>query len=483
MTRFEHSATPSRRTGPSRRSFLRALGTLGIALPFLEGLEERSAWAQVEGPPAFGFFIVTACGVAQAFRNEPERFWPAQELGALTTEGMQSYAEERATGMLAPYADKLQVVRGVNYPFPNRGCGHALGLAISLTASQPEGDAQNAVATGVSADTVIAQALNGPGVEPLTLYSGQKGGYIEEKLSFRAPGEVRAAEGNPFNVYQRLAGLSLADGDAAVRLIGRRQSVNDLIRAELNSLKNLPALSLEDRQRVDLHFQSVRDIERNMVDLAFACTADGLDLQAIEALGSGRAFRQNGVIEDVAKLQIDLAAFAFACNASRVATMQVGDGTDGTRYTIDGELLERFHWISHRQTSDGNNGDPIANAAQMHANIDRLRMGTFQHLFDRFSQYSTGQGTLLDSSFAMWSSHVSIGPSHSFNNLPILVAGGANGFLRTGQYIDAGGAGVNQLLNTLINANGMRNADGSLVDNFGAEGLEGGLINEMVAAS
>jgi hypothetical protein len=220
-----------------------------------------------------------------------------------------------------------------------------------------------------------------------------------------------------------------------------------------------------------------------MVEIAFACTPDRLDLQAMEALGSGRAFRQNGVIEEVAKLQIDLAAFAFACNATRVATLQLGDGTDGTRYTVNGQLFERFHWISHRQTSDGNSGDPIANADVMHAEIDRIRMATFVHLLDRFSEYSTGQGTLLDSSFALWTSHVAAGPSHSSNNLPVIVAGGANGFLKTGQYIDARGATNNQLLNTLINANGVRKADGSLVDDFGAEGLDGGQIDEMVTVS
>lgn len=476
----------NRKSRPSRRAFLRTIGGLGIGLPFLEGLAERSAFAQEAGAaaPTFGMFICTANGVVQAFRQEPEKFWPP-ELGPLTTAGMQAFAGDRATGLLADYADRLLIVRGVNYPFPNRGCGHALGLALCLTAAQPEGDAQRAVATGISADTLIASELHPAGVEPLTLYAGRKGGYIDEKLSFRAPRQVRAAEGNPWNVYQRLVGLAQPDTGAstgeAERLALRRRSVNDLVREELNALINLPALSQDDRSRLDLHFTSVRDLEQGMLALASSCTADRLDVQAIQAMNDGSAFRRaDNTIEDVAKLQIDLTAFAFACNASRVATLQIGDGTDGTRYTIGGVQAERFHWISHRQTSDGNDGLPIANAVEIHIEIDRLRMLTFKHLLDRFSSYTTPYGTLLDAAFALWTNHVAIGPSHSFNNLPVIIAGSAGGFLRQGQYVDAGGVGSNRLLNTLITANGVRRNGGPVTD-FGEPGLPGGLIDALVA--
>jgi hypothetical protein len=463
---------------------------LGIGLPLLEGMSERSAWGQEAGlAPVFGLFICTANGVVQETRNEPEKFWP-DAVGPLTTASLQASAADRATGLLADHADHLLMVRGINYPFRNNGCGHALGLVQALTGASPSGDAQNAVATGISADTLISDELNPAGVEPLALYAGEKRGYINEKLSFRAPEQVRAAEGNPWNVYQRLAGLTPSAGMSAggpeaaglaERLVLRRRSVNDLVREELNALIGRPALSLADRQRLDLHFTSIRDLEQNMLALGLSCSADGLDLQAMEAIGSGRAFRQaNDTIEDVAKMQIDLAAFAFACNATRVATLQIGDGTDHTRYTIDGVQSERFHWISHRQTSDSNNGDPIANAMELHAAIDRIRIATFKHALDRFAQYATPSGSLLEQGFALWTNHVAVGPSHSFNNLPIIIGGSAGGFLRQGQYVDAGGVTNNRLLNTLITANGVRR-NGGPVEDFGDASLQGGLIEEMLA--
>jgi hypothetical protein len=62
----------------------------------------------------------------------------------------------------------------------------------------------------------------------------------------------------------------------------------------------------------------------------------------------------------------------------------------------------------------------------------------------------------------------------------VIIAGSAGGFLRQGQYIDAGGVGNNRLLNTLITANGVRR-NGGPVEDFGDPSLEGGLIDALVA--
>ena len=163
-----------RRPKLNRRAFLHAAGTAGVALPFLEGLQSRSAWAQSE-KPVFGLFICTANGVVQQSGGEPEKFWPTAT-GALTKASMEAFAAERCTGILADYAERLLIVRGVKYPAGLSGCGHAQGLVQCLTARAPTGIAQNATSTGPSVDTVMAAALNPQGIEPLTLYSGMKGG-------------------------------------------------------------------------------------------------------------------------------------------------------------------------------------------------------------------------------------------------------------------------------------------------------------------
>ena len=58
--------------------------------------------------------------------------------------------------------------------------------------------------------------------------------------------------------------------------------------------------------------------------------------------------------------------------------------------------------------------------------------------------------------------------------------GGANGFLKTGQYIDAGDAINNKMWNVVSSAGGCRN-NGKLMDNFGDPSLQPGFIEAMVA--
>ena len=109
---------------------------------------------------------------------------------------MRAFADERCTGLLADYADRLLIVRGVNYPsFGISGDSHALGLVQCLTAAEPVGVTSDATSSAPSVDTFIADALMGSGSEPLTLYAGAKGGFINERLSFSAAGSVRLAEG------------------------------------------------------------------------------------------------------------------------------------------------------------------------------------------------------------------------------------------------------------------------------------------------
>jgi hypothetical protein len=392
-------------------------------------------------------------------------------LGELTTANMEADSS-KATSVLAEYADRLLMVRGVSYAGSGSGCAHADGLAKCLTASTTTGGGKNVLPDGISADTAIANAL---GVDPLTLYAGLKGGYIEEKLSFSAPQEVRAAEEDPYNVYLDLAGLldPTTGGASPVgeQLAASRKSINDLVREDLDSLLSNSRTSYADKQRLQLHLDSIRDIEVNIASMGGMCSGSNLDMDAIEEI-KGNA-RRNGRQEDVVKLQMELVALAFSCNATRVSTLQAGDGTDGTQYTIDGQQYERFHHISHRINSDGTDGSAIANAEEKHHTIDRLRLESFRHGIEKWSQYDTPNGPLLDNGFIYWTSHVADGPSHNSRNLPVIVAGNAGGYLKQGAYVDAGDVTNARVLNTLITANGVPTED------FGTGGT--GVLSEMLA--
>jgi len=432
----------------SRRAFLYGAGTAGLALPFLEGVPERSAFAAEEGDATFALFICTANGVVQGVGTEStDRFWPS-ELGPLTRDSMEADSAERCTGLLSDYAHRLLIVRGINHAGQSGGADTAAaGLAMCLTGLPFAGSSHQTTSTGPSADWVIARAA---GLEPLTLYAGAKGGYVDERLSFSAAGQLVPAEGDPYQVYLKLAGLLDADGapnGAGVDIAQRRKSVNDLVRDDLQTLLGNARLSRMDRLRLELHLDAIRDIENELA--ASTCTSESLDLGAIEAIG------EDGFTEDLAQMQMQLAGLAFSCNLTRAATLQWGDGVDQTIYTVDGERLDRFSFISNRVQSDGSSGTPIPNAVEKHAEIDRIRMRSFKTLLDRWSELTTPQGSLLDQALALWTCSKADGPTDSFHNLPVLIAGSPLGRLKQGAYIDAGSVSMGRLLTSLIEVCGV----------------------------
>ncbi len=445
----------------NRRAFLRGGGTLAIGLPFLESLPLRSAWAQSD-EPIFSFFMCHSCGVVG---ND---FWP----GAGSTADMGN----TAVAQLAPYADRLLIVRGINFPGGGGGCGHADGLCKALTGVSPTGSSNTAMGGGPSVDTDIANALNPAGTPPLCLYAGMEGGYIDERLSFVSSGQVRAAESNPYQVYRDLVGLAPnatsggagtveqtppdqgtmdADTQAIVdELAVRRNSVNDYVREELNNIKAQSVLSQLDRDRLDLHLELIRDIETTMDEMGMVgstgsttgvslagCTTDGLVAADFEKYSDGRSHNANGTQEEVSLLQMSLTAFAFACNLNRTSTLQIGDGTDGTVYDVPNNARGwRFHHISHRIQSDGSVGNDQM-AAEAHKEIDVLRMQTLKAGIDKFAEYTTASGNLLDNSFILWTNHVADGPSHSTNNVPHVIIGSGGGFFKQGEIVQLGGGG------------------------------------------
>ena len=458
----------------TRRRFLYGLGGAAVALPFLESVRwARRASAGPSTTPVYSMFIRQGNGCQQGgYLDEPDRFWPSA-LGPLSKTSLTTTDANQAVSVLADYADKLTLVRGTHFAFPGAGCGHSGGLNQVLTAANITGSGNTSLATGESVDWFLGQRVNPQGVEPLTLMSGPQQAYIAHGLSYSGPAQLRGARNNPFAVYTELMGLS-GSPEYVQQIAMRRRSVNDLVRTEMQELLAMPDLSQTDRQRLDMHFQSIRDLE-----VAMTCTLPDNEVQAMQQIGD--MFEANSVRVQVADYLLELAALAFACDATRVGTIQLGEGNDQTQFVVDGVLQNTYHRISHRIDSDGSQGTPIPNADVLHHKIDIIMAGIVKRFLDKLSAYpGPSGGTLLDDSVVLWTNDLANGPPHSYDNIPQVLIGGAGGFLKTGQYIDARGVTHNQLLNTIINAVGVRKSDGSYYDSFGDPSLSPGVIAAII---
>lgn len=471
----------------SRRNVLRGLGGATLALPLLEGLQARKA-AAADLVPAFAVFFRQACGVACAqetdeIGSEPERFWP-RTAGVLTPTSL----EGRALDELSAYADRLLVVGNVNMVNYDFGDGHARGALQTLTARGPmvEGAGGDSEASGESLDHRIGRELNPGGRESLFLYGGPNGGWLGGAcISYRGPGQRRAAIRNPWSAYQAILGSNSGIDPEQAALVARRQkSVNDLVRDQMQSLIGSSSLSKGDRRRLELHFDAIRDVE-----VALSCRLADDQARLIQT-GSSVYDSTNG--EDVIttiKLQMEVAAIAIACGHTRSVAIQTGNGNDGNTRFLDpesGKRMENYHYISHRRSSHDAKGTVIAGSDLLHHKIDRYFGQMFKHLLDKLDAYEMPSGKrLLDHGVAVWHNDNGNGPGHSAKNVPFILAGSANGFLKQGQYITVPGdrntTTHNKVLNTIGSAVGLRSTAGNLLEDFGDPANPKGIVPELVA--
>jgi hypothetical protein len=471
----------------NRRAVLRGLGGAAISLPFLESLVPRPVRADAgEGAEPFAIFFRQANGVAQAIRSSPtggpeaERFFP-RSTGPLT----RASVEGRALDELADHLSHLLVVGNVRFGTFDFGDGHARGALQGLTARGPTraGAGGDSEAAGESLDHRIGRELNPDGRDSLFLYCGRNRGWLGGAcISYREAGVRRAPLHNPWNAYQQIVGG--ADGlstDAQRRIATRRQSVNDLVRGQMQRLLGRSDLSSQDRSRLRLHFEAIRDVE-----VSLSCRFDEDAERMLEGAAPGYDSTDGDVVLETARLHMDIAALAVACGYTRSVAIQVGNGNDGnTRYRDPetGSLMENFHYLSHRRLSHGGDGTVIPDSDRLHHYVDRQFAATFRYLVERLSAYEAPNGSpLVDCGVAAWYNDIATGPPHGTTNVPWVLAGSAGGRLRQGQYIEVGGSRPNlsQLHNTIGAAVGMTNASGAPLDDFGDPSLPSGRFPELL---
>jgi hypothetical protein len=471
----------------TRRLALQGIGGAALALPLLESFPKQRAHAQaMPDDTRYAIFFRQANGVAceqnsPVSDDEPERFWPTQT-GALTSQTLSG----RALDELATYSSKLLVAGNINMYDYNYGDGHARGALQGLTARGPtqEGAAGDSEASGESLDHRVGAELNAAGRDSLFLYAGRNGDWLGGPcISYRASGTRRAAFQTPKSAYDAVAGAGASmSAPAQMQLATRQKSINDLVRAQMKRLLGHPHLSMSDRQRLQLHFDSVREIEQQV-----SCSLDADGQQLLPSVGMLQDSTVGDDIWKAARLHMDIAVMAVACGYTRSVALQIGNGNDGASRFRDpdtGELMENFHYISHRRLSHDSSGDIIPGSDLLHHKIDRQFGQTFKYLLDRLSAYAMPDGkSLLEHGLAIWYNDLGNGPAHSPMNTPWVIAGGANGYFKQGQYIRVTGTGANhnKMLNTIGSAVGLRNAAGDALDDFGDPMLQKGTLPELLA--
>jgi hypothetical protein len=483
-----------------RRRVLLGFGGVVVGLPFLEALAPRRARAQA-APATTRFGVFFCCNGV-----DMQRWFPKGDFGALTDAHLAGTANE----ILTPFRSKLLFPRGVHMSprgFDRDGGGgddHTKGMAHKLTAHFADEDA--GLALGPSIDQVLAKAIN-PGAEgarrpPLNLMVGRtarsKG---TQYISYTGPGQAVAAFNNPWNAYAELVNLTGGDpgaGEAADRIAARRQSVLDLVNEQFAALKRGP-LSADDRVELDQHMTAIREIETGMTAGGMGCQDAALADRVRAHEGAGREVEQDVQYPAIADLQLEIYALSLICGFTRIATMQFDHGAAGPTFRWEGMEHEyNHHKLSHGKVRDDCFGEStedgcadVAGYEDMLFDIDRWHQARFARLLERLDGVSEADGkTVLDNSVILYTNELSDGKGHSFMDLPYILAGSAGGYFKQGQYIKLGGdnprsddqrAPHNKLLNTLVNAMGVKSDWFGVAEGDGGTSMQAGVYDALIA--
>jgi hypothetical protein len=482
-----------------RRRFLRGFGGAIVGLPFLEAMTARGAGAQAATPvKRFGVFF--CCNGV-----DMTRWFPKGAYGALTDAHLTGTANEA----LIPLRSKLLFPRGVHMTprgFDRDGGGaddHGKGMAHKLTAQFA--DDLNWLALGPSVDQVIAGQVN-PGTDgarrpPLNLMVGRRGNYKGmDYISYTAAGQAVAGINNPWNAYAEFMNLNDSDPEAAaarMRILQRRQSVLDLVQTQFEDLKRGP-LSADDKQKLDAHFTAIREIETGMGATGISCLDQGVSDRAQPFDGMpARTLEQEVNYPVVADLHVDILAIALACDYTRVATVNFGNGAGGPIFKWDGMSHEyNHHKLSHGKVKDDCFGDSTANGCEdvvgyedMLNAIDRWHASKYARLLTKLNSYTEADGkTVLDNSVVMYTNELSDGKGHSFMDLPYILAGSCGGFFKQNEYVLLGQDGRaedqraphNKLLNTLVNAMGIQSDWFGVAEGMGGTTMQAGVYDALL---
>jgi hypothetical protein len=122
----------------------------------------------------------------------------------------------------------------------------------------------------------------------------------------------------------------------------------------------------------------------------------------------------------------DLLVLAFQSDATRVATFVLANEGSNRPYPFI-SVPEGHHDLSHH-------GNDQSKKAKIR-DINTFHVRQLAYLLERLQSIPEGDGTLLDHAMIAYGSGNSDGNAHNHDNLPILLAGGGCGTLKTGRHI------------------------------------------------
>ncbi|MCY1001881.1 DUF1552 domain-containing protein [Myxococcus sp. MISCRS1] len=429
----------------SRRSLLQALAGSTAALPLANLLGTTDAYAQATTPPLRFIAIFTAHGCL------PE-YWNPQG-------GETDFTLDFPNSMLQPlqaHRSKLLVLDGLDYQvlYEHGLTGHEGGPLTFLTGSKVNTASGDDLPENASLDQVLAAQIGGATrFRSIQLNAWEQfgGQHVYNSISFTPNGGRVPFERDPAGVYQRLFGNAPSpsqDPGEAAQNTARRKSLLDYLIKDATRLSK--RLAGAEKQKLETHLESLRDIERRLGTLSTTPTpAQQEPLPAEAACSGGTAppafdLGQLGNLDNMptlTKLHLDLIVRAFACDLTRVATLTI----PGPSMPWLGIHEDTHNDLAHRlDVTD----EPLRSDIRgKMVKVQRWYAEQVAYLMNGLASVQEGSGTALDNTLILWGNELGDASGHMNVRVPTVLAGGAGGKFRMGRFLRLRPAGSNPLNN------------------------------------
>jgi len=436
----------SRLKQTNRRIFLRGLGGAVVAAPFLGSMFSRRLHAEPSALPKRLIAMFTHNGCVT------NRFFPSKSHGPLTAADLEATTLRHLT----PYVDKLLIPRGIramNEWTSTRRRGQSndwhtqvVGSYFTCQPVSPNSNDPfdyntatkfNAMPVGPSLDHVMARQLS-PSRSPLHItVAGQKDSAVSA-ISYSDAGKPHPLL-TPQQAFSSLTGLfqngpplSPDSYQAA-----RGQSIIDLVKGDLDSLKRID-MSASDKMKLEAWTQLLHDTGRTIVgaaqcDRSFASALGATQANA-DAWGSNpdgtdilMATIEGSTVEG-ADLSTAIAVLAAVCQQNPVIFLKYPQD-----FVFKGLGLQTSNMqLASRIENSPLTGSCDSGVIDALLTIDDYYVRRFAKLLEMLDGFDEGDGKLLDHTAAVWFQEFSDGCARNLNNMPIIQAGSAGGYFKTG---------------------------------------------------
>ncbi|MEL7263280.1 MAG: DUF1552 domain-containing protein [Planctomycetota bacterium] len=368
-----------------RRSILAALGG-SLALPALESLPASAATGPTT-PGAKRFLIV-----GNPFGAHPENFFP-KVFGT-------DYRFSKTLQSMRWLRDRLSIFSHTDHNMKSghgREVGFLSGVLPETSAAFPE--------KNMSIDQIVARRT--------AAYTRFASVNACLQRSIRMSWNANGVDIKPFTDASRMydhlfMNLTAKQRTERRQLLERNGSVLDAVRDQFAGVRK--RASKNDQMRLDLYANSVRDLEKNLID-----RQQGVDKDK-PSFDLGPYFEGSEVtIESHYNAVFDMVAYAFQTDLTRVAT--IGFSPE-LKYTDVKGVTRGYHACTHNGKAEDTVSELVAIEAFQVAQLSRCLKR-----LDEIPEPNT-DGTMLDHTVVLFGSGMGYGGTHSNRNLPVFVAGG-----------------------------------------------------------